>query len=174
MTGLIPVLSGSVLFKNFQYLKKGDRFIAKINIKIDNASKTDYLDLIEIWERSVRATHDFLPEENIKTLKPLILKHYFDAVDLRVAKNEHNIIVGFIGVAESNIEMLFISPEYRNHGIGSLLLKNSIEHQAAFKVDVNVQNPAAIGFYKYLGFKEVGSSPIDGQGNPFPLLHMEL
>ncbi|WP_068544282.1 acetyltransferase [Thalassotalea crassostreae] len=143
-------------------------------MKIDITSKEDYLTLIEIWELSVRATHDFLPEENIKSLKPLILKHYFDAVDLRVAKNDKEDIVGFIGVAEGNIEMLFITPNFRNCGAGSLLLKNAIQTQSATKVDVNEQNPDAIGFYKHFGFKVVGRSPLDGQGNPFPLLHMIL
>ncbi|WP_263080664.1 acetyltransferase [Endozoicomonas sp. Mp262] len=143
-------------------------------MKIDNASKADYPALIEIWESSVRATHHFLPEENIKTLKPLILEHYFDAVDLRVAKNKPDNIVGFIGVADQNIEMLFISPNYHNRGIGSLLLKNAIQYQSAIKVDVNEQNPDAIGFYLHQGFEIVNRSPLDDQGNPFPLLHMEL
>jgi putative acetyltransferase len=143
-------------------------------MKIDTASQDDYLALIEIWEKSVRTTHDFLPEENIKTLKPLILEHYFDAVDLRVAKNDKEDIVGFIGVAEHNIEMLFISPEYRKCGIGSLLLKNAIQFQGATKVDVNEQNPDATGFYQHLGFNVIGRSALDGQGNPFPLLHMVL
>ena len=70
--------------------------------------------------------------------------------------------------------MLFISPEHRNKGIGSLLLKNAIKTQDAQKVDVNEQNPDAIGFYENLGFSVVGRSPLDGQGNPFPLLHLEL
>lgn len=141
---------------------------------IDTTTKDDYLRLIDIWESSVRATHDFLSEENINHLKPLILEHYFDAVDLRVAKNESGEIVGFIGVAEQNIEMLFISPEYRNRGVGALLLKNAINTQGAKKVDVNEQNPNATGFYEHLGFSVVGRSPLDGQGNPFPLLHLEL
>jgi putative acetyltransferase len=143
-------------------------------MQIDIASQEDYLTLIEIWELSVRATHDFLPEENIKSLKPLILKHYFDAVDLRVAKNDNEDIVGFIGVAEGNIEMLFIAPNFRNCGAGTLLLKNAIKTQFATKVDVNEQNPDATGFYKHFGFEVVGRSPLDGQGNPFPLLHMVL
>lgn len=70
--------------------------------------------------------------------------------------------------------MLFISPDSRNKGVGSLLLKNAIETQSAKKVDVNEQNPDAIGFYKHLGFSVIGRSPLDGQGNPFPLIHMEL
>ena len=141
-------------------------------MKIENTSKNDFLALIDIWERSVRATHDFLPEENIQTLKPLILKHYFDAVDLRVVKTDEAKIVGFIGVAEGNIEMLFISPDNRNCGIGSLLLKNAIETQAATKVDVNEQNEQALGFYEHIGFKVIGRSPLDGEGKPYPLLHV--
>lgn len=143
-------------------------------MKIDKPSKSDYLRLIDIWEKSVRATHDFLPEENINTLKPLILEHYFDAVDLRVAIEEHQKIVGFIGVADENIEMLFIEPEYRGSGVGRLLLNNAISKQSATKVDVNEQNPQAVGFYQYCGFNIVGRSELDGQGNPFPLLYMAL
>jgi putative acetyltransferase len=146
----------------------------RFSMQIDTTTKAEYLELIEIWESSVRATHYFLNEENISSLKPLILEHYFDAVDLRVAKNNNNKITGFIGVAECNVEMLFISPDSRNKGVGSLLLKNAIETQSANKVDVNEQNPDAIGFYEHLGFSVIGRSPLDGQGNPFPLIHMEL
>jgi putative acetyltransferase len=143
-------------------------------MQVDTATRNDYSALIEIWESSVRATHEFLGEDDIQSLKPLILDHYFDAVDLRVAKDESSEIVGFIGVAERNIEMLFISPLHRNKGTGSLLLKNATENQSARKVDVNEQNPDAIGFYEHLGFRVTGRSPLDGQGNPFPLLHLKL
>jgi putative acetyltransferase len=143
-------------------------------MQIDTTTKSEYSELIEIWESSVRATHDFLSDENISSLKPLILEHYFDAVDLRVAKNKNDEITGFIGVSDCNVEMLFISPDNRNKGVGSLLLKYAIENQSANKVDVNEQNPEAVGFYKHLGFSVTGRSPLDGQGNAFPLIHMEL
>ena len=106
-------------------------------------------------------------------LKSLILAHYFDAVDLRVAKCDSDNIIGFIGVAEENIEMLFVAPEFFNQGIGSHILQYAIENQQAKKVDVNEQNPAAVGFYQHLGFRIVARSPLDGQGQPFPLLHMQ-
>lgn len=39
---------------------------------------------------------------------------------------------------------------------------------------MNEQNPQASGFYRHYGFVITGRSPLDGQGNPFPLLHMKL
>jgi putative acetyltransferase len=41
------------------------------------------------------------------------------------------------------------------------------------KVNVNEQNPEALGFYQHLGYKIVGRSEFDGQGRPFPILHLE-
>ena len=113
-------------------------------------------------------------EENIKTLKPLILAHYFDAVDLRVAKNNNGDIVGFICVPDGNIEMLFIDPGVRGQGIGALLTHNAIQNQQASKVDVNEQNPQALGFYQHIGFNVIGRSEKDGQGKPYPILHLSL
>jgi len=39
--------------------------------------------------------------------------------------------------------------------------------------DVNEQNGQAIGFYESMGFLRVGRSPVDGQGRPYPLIHLE-
>jgi putative acetyltransferase len=141
---------------------------------IETVEKADYLKLIEIWESSVRATHDFLVEEDLQALKPLILEQYFDAVELRCAKNTQGEIQGFCGVHDGNIEMLFISPDARGKGIGTMLSANAIQELGASKVDVNEQNEQALGFYLHIGFKVIGRSPIDGQGKPYPLLHMAL
>lgn len=143
-------------------------------MKIEKAEKRNYQELIEIWEKSVRATHDFLNEDDIVELKPLILNQYFDAVDLQVAKDIDERIVGFCGVHEANIEMLFIDPDCRGTGVGSSMVAHAVNFQGATKVDVNEQNIQAVGFYKHVGFAVVGRSPLDGQGKPYPLLHMVL
>ena len=143
-------------------------------MKIENVSKKEHQKLIEIWETSVRATHDFLPEDDIVSLRTLILEQYFDAVDLKCAKNSTGDILGFCGVHEGNIEMLFISPESRGTGVGAFLTRHAIKNQSATKVDVNEQNKQALGFYEHLGFNVLSRSPLDGQGKPYPLLHMEL
>ncbi|WP_321530403.1 acetyltransferase [uncultured Desulfuromonas sp.] len=140
---------------------------------IENVKKTEHLKLIELWESSVRATHDFLKEEDLVELKPLILEQHFDAVDLKCAKTAEGEIVGFCGVHDRTIEMLFISPDARGSGVGALLVAHAIHYQGASKVDVNEQNLQALGFYQHIGFSVVGRSPLDGQGKPYPLLHME-
>jgi len=117
-------------------------------MNITRVTKADHLRLITIWEASVRAPHDFLPEDYLQTLKPLILEHYFDAVDLRCAKDAQGEIQGFCGVHAGNIEMLFIATHLREKGIGTLLTRHAMQTQAATKVDVNEQNSQALGFYQ--------------------------
>lgn len=143
-------------------------------MNIGKVEKADHPRLLEIWEASVRATHDFLAEDDLQELKPLILEQYFDAVALSCAKNCDGEILGFCGVHDGTIEMLFISPEARGKGIGALLATHAIKAQGATKVDVNEQNEQALGFYQHMGFKITGRSPLDGQGKAYPLLHMAL
>ena len=149
-----------------------DPFFLMMNIQ--TVGKVEHPELIEIWEASVRATHHFLTEDDLRELKSLILAHYFDAVDLRCVKSSDGEILGFCGVHDGNIEMLFISPDVRGKGIGAMLVAYAIRVQDATRVDVNEQNEQAIGFYQHLGFAVTGRSPLDGQGKPYPLLHMAL
>jgi putative acetyltransferase len=83
-------------------------------------------------------------------------------------------IAGFMGIADNNLEMLFINPVSRGKGIGRELLIYAIEQQRVKRVDVNEQNSQAIGFYKHMGFHVVNRSEFDGAGKPYPILHMEL
>ncbi len=143
-------------------------------IALKSSDKKDYPTLIEIWEASVRATHDFLAEEDILALKPIILEQYFDAVHLKHAKDNAGNLLGFCGTDQDNIEMLFVLPEARGLGVGSFLAYDAIKQHGATKVDVNEQNRQAIGFYAHLGFRVIDRSSLDGQGKPYPLLHMAL
>ena len=132
----------------------------------------DYPEIIDLWEASVRATHTFLQESDIQFFKPLILHEYLKAVDLCCIKAEK--ILGFIGVADQKIEMLFIHPDVRGNGIGKQLLSYAITEKGADKVDVNEQNEQAVGFYLHAGFTITGRSETDSMGKPFPLLFMTL
>ena len=141
---------------------------------IDVVHKTEYQDVVNVWESSVRATHYFLKEEDIQYFKPLILNTYLDAVELRCIRNKDKDIVGFLGVAEDILVMLFIDPKYRGKGIGKSLLNFGIKNLNITKVDVNEQNEQAVGFYKHSGFEVIARSEVDASGKPYPILHMVL
>lgn len=128
--------------------------------------------LAGIWEASVRATHDFLDEADIAFLRPKVLHEYLPAVTLRACEDESGTIRGFVGVVGHRIEMLFVEPECRGRGIGKALLTHAVDRLGATALDVNEQNPQAIRFYERMGFRAIGRSPLDGQGRPFPLIHM--
>ncbi|WP_370599864.1 acetyltransferase [Pseudomonas nitroreducens] len=130
--------------------------------------------LLDIWLRSVRATHHFLQASDIDALLPQVRDLYLPAVEVWVAVDNDDHPLGFIGLNERHVEMLFIDPEMRGQGIGTRLLDFVRESRDSLSVDVNEQNPQAVGFYLHYGFVQTGRSPTDGEGRPFPLLHMSL
>lgn len=145
-----------------------------MTMKIESVNTEDFPELLSVWENSVRATHDFITEDDIAFFKPIIIEQAFPNVTLKCIKDEQKAILGFVGVHDSKIEMLFILDAARGEGIGKALLNYAFEQLDASKVDVNEQNPLAVGFYKHLGFKVASRSPLDDMGKPFPILHMEL
>ena len=134
----------------------------------------DFDGLVALWERSVRATHRFLSVEDIVELRPQVrdaLRH--DELDLWVLADADDTPMGFLGLAGNDISALFLDPAARNRGAGRRLIAHAQSlREGELTVDVNEQNPAAIGFYEALGFVVVGRSPLDDEGRPFPLLHM--
>ena len=134
----------------------------------------EYPEVVDLWEASVRATHNFLSEKDIQHYKPLILNQYLHMVELVCLRDTELRIVGFAGVSANKLEMLFIAPERRGQGIGKRLLQHTIKEMGITDVDVNEQNEQAVGFYLHAGFEIIKRSPLDGQGNPFPILHLRL
>jgi putative acetyltransferase len=141
---------------------------------IRKASPLEFDDVAAVWEASVRATHHFLVPEDIAALRPLVRNDYLPLVDLRVAADGDGRIQGFVGVLHGKVEMLFIDPARRGQGIGKALLQHAIRLMDAKLVDVNEQNPDAVGFYRRMGFDVFERVPVDSQGKPFPILRMRL
>ncbi|WP_372502088.1 acetyltransferase [Tistrella mobilis] len=129
--------------------------------------------LLGIWERSVRATHDFLTEADIRDLVPVVRDQALPAVRLLVAEGGDGKALGFLGLDGHRVEMLFVDPDRFGCGAGRALIDAATALAGArLDLDVNEQNPGARGFYAALGFIETGRSPLDGQGRAFPLIHL--
>ena len=146
-------------------------------IKIENLNiinDKDMEEILDTQESAVRATHDFLSEEDIISIKPQVKEGAKYVSNLLCVRDKNGIIKAFIGVHDFKIEMLFVSNNSRGNGIGKRLVEYAIENLNVNYVDVNEQNPQALGFYKHLGFEVFKRSEFDEQGNPFPILHMKL
>ena len=130
--------------------------------------------VLEVWEASVRATHHFLTEADIQFLLPLILNGVYSLPHLLCVRDHAGQLLGFVGVDGAKMEALFVHPSWRGRGIGYRLARHAIKTLGVTEVDVNEQNHQAVTFYQSLGFEVSGRSALDGQGKPFPLLHMRV
>ncbi len=127
--------------------------------------------LLEIWEQSVRATHLFLSDAEVNAIRAYVPQALKSVEHLIVAETEKPI--GFMGIQNRRLEMLFLAPEERGKGLGKQLLQHGIETYGIVELTVNEQNPQAVGFYEHMGFETYKRTELDEESNPHPLLYMK-
>lgn len=143
------------------------------NFKIEKYSDKDRGQLLDVWEKSVVATHDFLNPIDFEEIKKFLQTFNFNTIEVYCLKQKDE-VAGFIGLAERKIEMLFLLPKYIGKGLGRKLTDFAFSELKADKVDVNEQNTNAVKFYEKLGFKTYERTEKDDQGKEYPLLRMKL
>ncbi|WP_394523742.1 GNAT family N-acetyltransferase [Lacrimispora sp. JR3] len=130
--------------------------------------------LFEVWDKSVRETHLFLSDSEIKNIAQYIPQALNSIAHLIIAVNNEKKPVAFMGIEKRKLEMLFISPQYRGQGLGKQLLHYGMENYSINELGVNEQNPQAKSFYEHMGFQVYKRTDTDEQGNPYPILYMRL
>lgn len=146
-----------------------------MSIHILPSTPDDYPTLRDIWSRSVLATHHFLKPEDYAEIKEQLIPNYFPVVTLYKAIDLKTLeILGFIGVLNHNIEMLFIDADIRGKGIGRKLLDFAVDNLNVKFVDVNAQNTQALDFYLHYGCTQIKRSELDSAGKPYPILTLQL
>ena len=142
-------------------------------VEVETADRTPELvdALCAVWEGSVRATHDFLPEGEVERIGAMVPQAIAGVPTLLVCTRDSE-PAGFLGMDGTFIEMLFVSATCRGQGIGRSLVECAIADHGATEVSVNEQNPQAVGFYERMGFTTYRRTNIDGEGAPYPLLFM--
>ena len=108
--------------------------------------------LTALWEASVRATHTFLSEAEILTIKAYVPEALQGVAHLVTASDGEG-PVGFMGVQDGRLEMLFLAPAARGRGLGRQLLEMAVADLGVRTLTVNEQNPVAVGFYEHMGFR---------------------
>lgn len=129
--------------------------------------------MLDVWEKSVLATHTFLKHADFLSIKELVKTIDFNVFEVYCLV-QNNEVAGFLGVAEQKVEMLFLAPDHIGKGFGKKLMEFAVSKLQTDKVDVNEQNTKAVEFYEKLGFKTYERTDKDDQGKDYPLLRMKL
>jgi putative acetyltransferase len=144
-------------------------------MNIRRAAPADRDAMADIWLRSVRATHSFLTEQDIASLLPPTQEYLASCEpEFWILCSDAGDRVGFMAMAGSKMDALFLAPEFHRRGGGRRLVEHARQLKGELTVDVNEQNEAARRFYEACGFVVEGRSAVDDAGRPFPLLHMRL
>jgi len=135
------------------------------------STPSDLPRVMDIWRAAVDATHDFLAPSDRDAIEAEVLE-FFPQVSLLLAIDSSDAPLGFMFLHDGHLEALFVDPDHHGKGIGKALIRNVLGAHPNLTVDVNEQNPKALGFYEHLGFERVGRSALDGQGRAYPLIHL--
>ena len=82
-------------------------------IEISERTQSLIYNLVEVWEKSVRETHLFLPENEILNIKEKFLPDALKNISHLVIAQDNDKPIAFMGIDRQKLEMLFVTPEKR-------------------------------------------------------------
>ena len=129
--------------------------------------------LIVIWKRAVLASYDFLSLPDITAMETSVRDTYLPNAVLRIAVDETDAPLAFIGMRDNHIEMLFVDPTAQRDGIGTALVEDAVERHGEVTAEVNEQNALGRDWLVRRGFTATGRSDTDADGRPYPLVHLQ-
>lgn len=130
-------------------------------------------DLLDVWEKSVRATHFFLSDNEVKNIKKYVPQALNAIAHLLVAEDKAGKPIAFMEWRMGRLKC-FLLPRKKEAGAGEAEIHYGIENYGVERLAVNEQNPQAKGFYEHMGFQVYKRTDHDEQGNPYPLLYMSI
>ncbi|KML53948.1 acetyltransferase [Burkholderia cepacia] len=140
-------------------------------IRIRKSTEADGTRVLDIWRSAVDATHHFLSADDRRAIESEVVM-FLPVAPLDLAVDETDRPIGFMLLDGSHMEALFIDPAHHGKGVGRLLVEEALKRHPDLSTDVNEQNELAAEFYERLGFERCGRSALDGQGRPYPLIHL--
>ena len=143
-------------------------------VEIEKRTSILIKQLLKIWESSVRETHLFLSDNEIKRIADYVPLALNNINHLVIVEDDNYQPVAFMGIEKERLEMLFVSPHEMKKGLGKSLIQFGIKNYQLKELTVNEQNPQAKGFYEHLGFHVYKRTETDEQGNPYTLLYIKL
>jgi putative acetyltransferase len=113
---------------------------------IRRAIPTDREVLLDVWLRSVQATHRFVSDEDIQSMIPQVRDYLASREpEFWVLCDDSGVIRGFMGMSGSRMDSLFLTLEFQRRGAGRRLVLHAHALHGELTTDVNEQNPRPAG-----------------------------
>lgn len=174
MTNIVIIHRAISRMRQNVYLRPSIQLQNMNDLQLFRASQAKHASILALWEDAVRATHDFLSEEDLQFYKQELQAKYLHAVDLFCLQSSKGELLAFMGLHKLSLEMLFVHPAYHRRGLGSALVQTARQSFGISQVSVNEQNQQAVNFYTKCGFEIIGREELDASGRPYPILHLEI
>jgi putative acetyltransferase len=142
-------------------------------MRVRRGTLADVPRALEIWRSAVDATHLFLSVRDRAQIDRIVAEQYLPTAQLWMAVDGNDCPMGFLDLGEGQIEALFVHAAAHGRGYGTLLVNHALSLESKLRVEANEQAANAVAFYVSRGFRVVGRSPTDGDGRPYPLIHLE-
>jgi putative acetyltransferase len=154
--------------------KTRDAPLSAERVRIRRLATGEHAEAVDLWERSVRATHHFLRATDIQELRPLVAQELrMPAIGWWLLQQGECRPCALVAESPGTIEGLFVDAAMLRQRAGTILVDHVQRlHPGDLRVDVNEQNQGAVRFYRALGFQPFSRSETDAEDRPFPVLHM--
>ena len=143
-------------------------------MKVRRGTPADVPRALEIWRSAVDATHAFLSAADRIEIGRIVAEDFLPNADLWLATDDAGRPMGFMAMDGAAIDSLFVDAAVHGQGYGTLLVDHARSLEPMLTVDANEQATNAVAFYLTRGFRVVGRSDTDGDGRPYPLIHLAL
>ena len=141
-------------------------------MRIRRGTPDDVPRALEIWRTAVDATHGFLTAQDRAEIDAMVAEQFLPNAELWLATGDDERPIGFLVMDGTEIDALFVDPAFHGQGYGTFLLDQALALSPNATVDASEQATNALPFYLSRGFRIVGRSETDGQGRPYPLIHL--
>jgi len=138
---------------------------------IRRSNAADSQQLVAIWRSSVAETHDFVSRSDLAAIDAEV-ERSLPGSPVFLALDSAGQPVAFMGFTGRSIDSLFVAGGRQGQGAGRFLVEQAKGGASFLDTVVNEQNEQAVGFYRHLGFVVTSRSPDDGEGRPYPVLHL--
>ena len=120
--------------------------------------------VVRLWNETKRATYDFIPIEQSRRVdedRAFFCEHILPRCSLWVAGTDGD-VAGFLALAGSYVDRLYVHPERQRRGIGAALLAHAKAlRPGGLELHTHQRNPKARAFYEKHAFEAIrfGTSP---------------